>query len=114
MGSARKGRMRFVRNSDIAEWLALQAEEAKAPMLAKAYRRASRMAFGWQEEVAGILERDGSLTELPSVGPYLSGKIEQYVCGPAVQCRPSPLRKNFLTISEARALLKKKPAWLTE
>src|SRR5438045_3331366 len=114
MGSAVKEWTRAVTNSDIAEWLALQAEEAKAPMVAKAFRRASRMAFGWQEEVPDILNRGGSLTELASVGPYLSGRIEEFVRGPVVRVRPSPLRKNFLTISEARALLAKKPSWLTD
>lgn len=107
-------RLRRPANADVAEWLALQAEEAKTPMLAKAFRRASRMAFGWQEEVLEILDRGGSLTDLQAIGPYLSRKIEQFVKGPAIRFRPSPLRKNFLTISEARALLGKKPSWLTD
>lgn len=115
MGSAVKQRSRAgISNSDIAEWLGLQAEEAKAPMLAKAYRRASRTAFGWLEEVADILARGGSLTELNAVGPYLAKRIEEFVTGPAVRMKPSPLRKNFLTISEARALLAKKPTWMTD
>lgn len=113
MGSVVKEQAR-VTNSDVAEWLALQAEEAKAPMLAKAYRRASRSAFGWLEEVSAILKRGGSLTELNAVGPYLEKRIQEFVSGPVVRVRPSPLRKNFLTISEARALLAKKPSWVTD
>lgn len=114
MGTAVKTRQRVVTNSDVAEWLALQAEEAKAPMLAKAFRRASRMAFGWGEEVTHILERGGSLTELQAIGPYLAAKVTEFVRGPAVRFKPSSLRKNFLTISEARGLLGKKPSWLKD
>lgn len=114
MASAVKGKTRVLTNSDIAEWLALQAEETKAPMLAKAFRRASRMAFGWAEEVTDILERDGSLTELQGIGPYLAGKITEFLRGPAVRFKSSPLRKNFLTISEARVLLAKRPSWLRD
>lgn len=72
------------------------------------------MAFGWLEEVTEILERGGSLTELQAIGPYLAGKITEFVRGPAVRLKPSPLRKNFLTISEARGLLAKKPSWLKD
>jgi histidinol phosphatase-like PHP family hydrolase len=114
MGGALKQKSRGITNSAIAEWLALQAEEAKTPMLTKAFRRASRRAFGWPEEVSAILERGGSLTELQAIGPYLARKVEEFVRGPVVAVKPSPLRKNFQTISEARGLLAKKPSWLKD
>jgi histidinol phosphatase-like PHP family hydrolase len=107
-------RTRVVSNSDVAEWLALQSEEAPAPILAKAYRRASRLAFGWLEEASHILERGGSLTELQGVGPFLAKRIEAFIHGPPQRITSSPLRKNFLTISDARALLAKKPGWLSD
>jgi hypothetical protein len=53
-------------NADIAELLAITAEDMVAP-LNRAYRRASRKALLWTEE-ASVLYQDGrSLAELPGV-----------------------------------------------
>ncbi len=45
-------------NSQIAELLAIAAEDAPAPFN-KAYRRASRKALLWPEEVPKLLQEDG-------------------------------------------------------
>ena len=58
-------------NSQIAELLAIAAEDAPAP-LDRAYRRASKKALLWPVEVFALLHEGRSLTELPGVGPYLN------------------------------------------
>jgi hypothetical protein len=55
-------------NSQIAQLLAISAEDAPAP-LNGAYRRASRKALLRPVEVSALLDKDRSLTELPGVGP---------------------------------------------
>jgi histidinol phosphatase-like PHP family hydrolase len=97
-------------NSAIAELLALAAEQAKMP-LQKALRRASRKAFLWQEEVAGMVAENRSLAELPAVGPTLSRIIRAWVETPHPVSRPPEIRANFLTATEARAILVEKPEW---
>ena len=98
-------------NSDIAELLAVAAESAKMPAQ-KALRRASRRAFLWPEEAANVLRQGRSLTELTAVGPYIEALIQRWMDKPpAVPERP-PLRRQFLTVTEAQAVLAKKPAWL--
>lgn len=97
-------------NSGIAELLALAAEQAKMP-LQKALRRASRKAFMWTEEAALLLQEGRSLTELPAVGPTLSRIIRSWIEDPPkVTTRPD-IREHFLTATEAKAILAKKPDW---
>jgi histidinol phosphatase-like PHP family hydrolase len=97
-------------NSQIAELLAIAAEDAPAP-LNKAYRRASRKALLWPEEVSKLLQEDRSLTELPGVGPYLNKIISRWMeLSPAV-AKPPDVRANFLTRTEARAILRTNPSW---
>lgn len=100
----------FLRNSAIAELLAVAAEGAKMP-LQKALRRASRKAFMWGEEAANIVHSGGSLTELPAVGPTLSRIIRNWIEDPPVVPAPPEIRAEFLTATEARAILMKKPEW---
>ena len=101
----------ILHNSSIAELLALAAETAKMP-LQKALRRASRKAFLWPEEAAIILEEGRPLTELPGIGPTLSRIIRNWVEVPPVVPNPPDIRQNFLTSTEARAILEKKPEWV--
>src|SRR5271154_4062271 len=97
-------------NSQIAELLALAAENAPAP-LDRAYRRASRKALLWHVEASALLQEGHSLTELPGVGPYLNNIISRWIeLSPAV-AKPPALRANFLTWTEARAILRKEPSW---
>ena len=61
-------------NATIAELLALEAENV-SHFLQRALRKASRAAFLWLEEATLLIEQERSLTELPSVGPYLEKMI---------------------------------------
>ena len=97
-------------NSQIAELLAIAAEDAPAP-LDRAYRRASRKALLWPVEVSALLHEGRSLTELPGVGPYLNKIISRWIqLSPAV-ANPPAVRANFLTRTEAGAILRKEPSW---
>ena len=102
----------FLTNSDIAELLANEAETAKQP-LQKALRRASRKAFLWPEEAAQLIHQERSLEELPGIGPYLSKIIRRWIEHPPLVPRPPEIRKDFLTIPQARSVLSKSPAWLS-
>jgi hypothetical protein len=51
------------RNDEIAELLAVEAEEREGHVR-RAYRRASRRAFTWPVEAAELVRVGGSLTEL--------------------------------------------------
>lgn len=104
------GQNGFVSNSEIAELLALAAEKAKMP-LQKALRRASRTALMWPEEAAILLREGRSLTELPAVGPTLSRIIRSWVEEPPDIPKPAEIRANFLSATEAEAILAKKPNW---
>lgn len=102
-----------ITNADIAELLAQEALTAKMPAQ-KALRRASRRALFWGEEAADIHQQGRSLTELTAVGPYIarliSGWIEE---SPEVPEAPD-IRRGFLTLTEARAILISNPGWLPQ
>lgn len=98
-------------NADISELLALESDRAKMPAK-KAFRRASRRAFLWPEEAAHLLQQGRSLQELSAVGPFLEKVIARWINDPPeVPARPE-IRSEFLTLAEARLILKHKPAWL--
>ena len=107
---SRINQTRFLPNSAIAELLALAAEHATMP-LQKALRRASRKAFMWTEEAALLLQDGRSLTELPAVGPTLSRIIRSWIEDPPIVAEPPEVREQFLTATEAKAILAKKPDW---
>jgi len=75
--------------------------------LQKALRRASRKVFLWEEEAVAIIEAGRSLTELPAVGPSLARIIGKWIDDPPNVPAPPEIRRQFLTLSEARAILKK-------
>jgi histidinol phosphatase-like PHP family hydrolase len=101
-----------ITNTSIAELLAIEAESAPAP-LNKAFRRASRRSLLWLDEAADILKEGRSLTDLPGVGPYLEKVIRRWIEYPSRPLGPSPeIRRGFFTLSKARDVLARKPAWL--
>ncbi|MBV9072052.1 MAG: hypothetical protein JOZ10_00350 [Acidobacteria bacterium] len=105
-------RKRRLTNSEIAELLARESDIAKMPAK-KALRRASRRALFWPEEAADLPEQDRSLTELTAVGPYLSRVISEWLRNPpATRPKKPAVRQGFLTLTEARAILAKRPSWL--
>jgi histidinol phosphatase-like PHP family hydrolase len=98
-------------NADIAELLAREVETARMPAQ-KALRRASRRAFLWQEEAADLLQQHRSLTELSAVGPYLARIIDGWTNHPPAVPESPPIRRGFLTFTEAGQALTAKPSWL--
>src|SRR5687768_15920622 len=98
-----------IHNGMIAEWLALEAEKAGGH-LQRAFSRAARMAFWWPEEAANLVAAGVPLTTLPSVGPYLAKVIEGWLNEPPPYA-PPPIRRNFLTMAQADAILKTNPGW---
>ena len=102
---------RGLTNSDLAELLAREAETANMPAQ-KALRRASRRALFWSEEAGDLLKQGRDLTELTAVGPYLKKLIERWIeDAPPIPERPA-IRRGFLTLTEARAILSHKSSWL--
>ena len=62
-------------NSDLAELLAREAER-ESGILSRAYRRAARSAFLWPEQVVDLIEQRRPLTELRSIGPFMTKRIQ--------------------------------------
>ena len=98
-------------NTDIAELLATEAESAKMPAK-KALRGASRRAFMWPEEASDILRSGRSLTELAGVGPYIESLTKRWLEDPPEIPLAPEIRRQFLSATQAKAILAKKPAWL--
>jgi len=100
-----------LRNSDFAELLAREAEQ-ESGILVRAYRRAARSAFLWPEQVADLIAQNRPLSELRAIGPFITKRIQRWIDNPPKQQLRSPIiRRDFLTLADARGLLKKKAAW---
>jgi putative hydrolase len=98
-------------NAHLAELLALEGEKAEG-YVRKAFYRAAHAAFLWPVEAAQLLHETKSLTSLPSVGPFLAKVIRGWIETPPQELRtPSEVRRNFLTLTQAREVLKKNPDW---
>lgn len=100
-----------ITNAQIAELLALEATRAKMPAQ-KALRRASRRAFFWAVEVAEIHRSGRPLTELPAVGPYIARLISGWLTDSPLVPQVPEIRRGFLTLTDARAILAAKSSWL--
>jgi len=98
-------------NSEVAELLAKEAENFKPP-LSRAFRRASRAAILWPEEIPSLLEPGRALSELPAVGPFLEKFIRRWVDAPPKLEKPPPIRRDFIFRTEAQRLLAANPAWM--
>ena len=107
----RMERASTVTNADIAELLAFEAEHAKMPAQ-KALRRASRRALMWPEETVELLRTGRKLTELENVGPYIAQLIKRWIDFRTKVPKPPEVRRQFLTLTQAKVALAKKPAWL--
>jgi len=98
-------------NSQLAELLARQAENAHPPMT-RAFRRASRRAFLWPEEAFSLQKLGRSLTDLQGIGPYLEKLIRTWFDEAPLPPSPPALRSGFLTFTEAHAILAEEPEWM--
>lgn len=97
-------------NGDLAVLLGGLAQEERDHRR-RALERASRAAMFWPEEAAELLGTDRSLTELPSVGPWVAERITALVEAPPARVEHDELRRDFLTVARARAILAGEPGW---
>jgi len=100
-------------NTDIAELLAQQAE-TETGILARAFRRAARNAFLWPEEVSDLLAQTRSLTELRGIGPFIEKQVRQWIEKPHQAKTVPAIRRDFLSLAEARILLAARRDWPTK
>jgi histidinol phosphatase-like PHP family hydrolase len=98
-------------NTDIAELLARQAER-ETGILSRAFRRAARSAFLWPEEAVRLVAEERLLTELRGVGPFLERRIRRWIDKPPQYAKRIPeIRRDFISLADARRLLAARPAW---
>ena len=108
--------MATLTNAEIGELLARAAEgEEAGSNRERAMRRAARAAFFWPVEAASLPAADRSLTELPSVGPWLARTIAGWLLDPSIEPpHPPSIRSGFLTMAEARVTLHEHPEWMAD
>jgi histidinol phosphatase-like PHP family hydrolase len=97
-------------NTDIAELLAEQAE-TETGIRVRAFRRAARSAFLWPDEVSNLVAQDRSLTELRGIGPFIEKQIRQWIEEPRRSKTAPAIRRDFLSLAEARRLLATRLEW---
>ena len=98
-------------NSDLAELLAREAER-ESGILSRAYRRAARSAFLWPEQVIDLIAQGRPLTELRSIGPFIAKRIQRWIDSPPkAKTQAPPIRRDFLSLADARVLLAKNSEW---
>jgi histidinol phosphatase-like PHP family hydrolase len=97
-------------NRGLAELMARAATDEEGHR-ARALRRAGRAALTWEEEAANLAEAGRSLTELRGVGPWVAGRIAEWLEDPPAVPDPPEARRGFLTLAEARATLAQHPGW---
>lgn len=100
-------------NAQIGELLARRAEELDGDRQ-RAYRRASRAAYKWPEQVADLVEDDRPLTELSGIGAKLSGLIRSWLDDPPEVPEAPPLRAGFGSFAAARRIVGEHPEWADE
>ena len=97
-------------NIDITELLAQHAER-ETGVLSRPFRRAARSEFLWPKEVSDLVAQNRSLTEVRSVGPFIEKQIHQWIEKPHhVKTVPS-IRRDFLSLADARGVLAARPDW---
>jgi DNA polymerase (family 10) len=98
-------------NTDLAELLAQRAER-ETRILSRAFRRAARSAFLWSENAADLVEQNRPLTELRGIGPFIAKQLLRWIDKPPQLSKRIPeIRRNFISLSEARQQLAIKPEW---
>ena len=97
-------------NAAIAELFAREAEQASGH-LQQALLRAARKAFLWPDEACDLVLAKRSLTELEGIGPSLGHRIHEWIDEPAALVSPPQIRREFLTLAQARRVLASQPKW---
>ena len=98
-------------NSDIAELLAQQADR-ETGILTSAFRRAARSAFLWPVDVIELAKQNRPLTELRGIGPFIQRQIQRWLDRPPKLTKKiPPIRRDFMSLAEARHLLANRPEW---
>ena len=97
-------------NSQTAELLALEAEKVSG-QLRMAFRRAARLSCIWPVEIVDLLAHSKPLTILPGIGPFLETRIRGWLEAGTPAPEPPQIRRGFLTVPQARAILARHPAW---
>lgn len=103
--------MAEVTNGDLAEFLGELAQQ-ESGVREKALKRAARSAFLWPEEAAEVLAAGRNLTELHGIGPYIARELQSRIeRSSSDRAARDPLREDFLTLAETRAILSPDPEW---
>lgn len=76
-----------------------------------ALRRAARRALTWPEEAWRIRQAGRLLTELAGVGPWIAGKLREWMLDPPEVPEPPPIRSGFRSLAECREIVAEHPAW---
>lgn len=98
-------------NSDLAELLARKAETSSG-ILIRAFRRAARSAFLWPERAVDLVAAGRLLAELHGVGPFIAEQLRGWIEKPVLgDAKPPAIRRDFLTLADARVLLASNPEW---
>jgi histidinol phosphatase-like PHP family hydrolase len=100
-----------ISNAELAELLAREAEQVSG-IRVRAFRRAARSAFLWPERAADLVANGRALTELHGVGPFIERQLREWIEKPPRESEKiPPVRRDFLTMADAKVLLASKPAW---
>ena len=98
-------------NAELAELLARQSE-TQSGVLVPAFRRAARNALFWPESAATLVAQNRSLVELSAIGPFIEKRLRHWIENPQPALgRIPPIRRDFLTLADAKSFLKKNPEW---
>jgi histidinol phosphatase-like PHP family hydrolase len=90
-------------NRDLSELLAREEAAQEAPHRRRARQRASRAALSWEVEAATVAAAGRSVTELPSVGPWVGRFLDDWIAEPPDPMPEPPVtRQGFLTLAEVR------------
>jgi PHP domain len=100
-------------NTDIAELLAEQSER-ETGIHSRAFRRTARNAFLWPVEASDLVAQNRSLSELRGIGPLIETQIRQWIEKPRRVKTVPAVRRDFLSLAEARRVLAARPAWTKE
>lgn len=97
-------------NGDLAELLRRAAQDERDHRR-RALDRAGRAALFWPEEVSAVVEAERDLTSLRAVGPWVAARMRQWLDDDVEAPEPEEIRRDFLTLARARAILAESDGW---